>query len=107
MKKKVLHILKGDFLFGGGAIKQWAFFVYIIMLVILMITSGHRFDKKAIQVIDLTKRSREMRALFIATRSEAVKLKLETAVKKRVEKRGLFPSETPPYRIIVKNSKED
>ncbi len=107
MKKKVLHILKGDFLFDSGAMKQWAFFAYIIILVVLMITSGHRFDKKAIQVIDLSKRSKEMRALFIATRSEAVKLKLETTIKKRVEKRGLFPSETPPYKIIVTRSKKD
>ncbi len=107
MKKKVLHFLKGDFLLKSGSIKQWIFFAYIVLLVIFMITSGHRFDKKAIQVIDLSKRSKEMRALFIATRSEAVKLKLETTIKKRVEKRGLFPSEVPPYKIIVTNNKKD
>ncbi len=106
MKKKVFNFLKGDFLFDSNAMKQWAFFAYIVFLVIIMITSGHRFDKKAIQLTNLSKKSKEMRALFIATRSEAVKLKLETTIKKRVEERGLFPSEMPPYKIIVTSKKD-
>ncbi len=106
MKKKIHHILKGDFLFDSNAMKQWSFFTYIILWVIIMITSGHRFDKKAIKIIDLNKKSKEMRAEFIATKSKAVKLKLETSIKKRVEKKGLFPSETPPYNIIVTNKKD-
>ncbi len=72
-----------------------------------MITSGHRFDKKAMQLIDLNKKNKEMRALFIATRSESVKLKLETTIRNRVEKRGLFPTETPPYEIIVTNKEKN
>ncbi len=107
MKKWVYYFLKGDFLFDNNSIKQWSFFIYIIFLIIVMITSGHRFDKKAIQLIDLNKKTKDQRALFITTRSKAVKLKLETTVRNRVEKRGLFPSETPPYKIIVTNKEED
>lgn len=106
MKNKIYRILKGDFLFSKGSIKQWLFLLYIIVLVLIMITSSHRFDKKVIEIGDLNKKSKEMRALFIATRSEAVKLKLETTIRKRVSERGIFPSENPPYRIIV-TSKEN
>ncbi|MBS9767186.1 MAG: S-adenosyl-methyltransferase [Flavobacteriaceae bacterium] len=107
MKKWVYYILKGEFLFDDKSRKQWGFFVYVIVWVIIMITSAHRFDKKAIQIIDLNKKTKNKRALFITTRSKAVKLKLETTVRNRVEKRGLFPSETPPYKVIITNKEED
>lgn len=101
MKEKVYRFLKGDFLFNRGSLGQWKFLIYLVVLILLMITSGHRFDKKVMEIADLNKRSKEMRALFIATRSEAVKLKLETTIRNRVSKRGVFPSEVPPFLIEV------
>ncbi len=107
MKKGIYYFLKGEFLFDNNSRKQWLFFIYVIVLVIVMITSAHRFDKKAIQLIDLNKKTKNKRALFISNRSKAVKLKLETTIRNRVKKRGLSPSETPPYKIIVTNKKEN
>lgn len=106
MKKKIYSLLKGDFLFNRDSLKQWKFLIYIVVLVLFMVTSAHRFDKKVMEIADLNKRSKEMRALFIATRSEAVKLKLETTIRKRVAKSELFPSEEPPYLIEVKSSEK-
>lgn len=104
MKERIHSLLKGSFLFNRESVKQWYFLIYIVVLVLFMVTSAHRFDKKVMEIADLNKKSKEMRALFIAIRSEAVKLKLETNVRKRVLKDELFPSENPPYLIEFTNT---
>ena len=45
---------------------------------------------------------RELRSEFVATRSDLMKLKMESSIIKKLEEKGLFIAENPPQKIIVK-----
>ena len=66
-----------------------------------MIASAHSIDKKVMEIADLNKEIKELRAEFLDTRSISMKLKLESTIRARVLDQGLKPSETPPQVIKV------
>ena len=87
MRKGILDVLKGKFLVSGDAPKNWLFIIFISFLATVMIGS-------------------QLRSEFVDLRSDVQRLKLESTITKTVEKKGLFPSETPPKKIKVKSIKE-
>ncbi len=66
-----------------------------------MITSSHQIDKKVQQIATLNKEKRELRSQFVATRSDLMKLKMESSISKKLAENGLFVSQTPPQKIKV------
>ncbi|MEE9362953.1 MAG: FtsL-like putative cell division protein [Cellulophaga sp.] len=105
MKKRILDILKGSFLVSGEAPKNWLFIIFLSFLAAVMIASSHSADVKVYRIAALNEQVRELRSEFIDVRSDVQELKLESAIVKKVEKSELFPSETPPKKIIIKTSK--
>ena len=102
MKQTVYNVLKGKFLVDEGAAKNWGLLIFLASLAIIMIASSHNIDKKVQKIAILHKKMREYRSVFVATRSDLMKLKMESTIVVKLEEKGLFIAENPPQKIIVK-----
>lgn len=100
-RKAFYNILKGKFLIDEDAQKNWGFIIFLTSLALLMITSSHQIDKKVQKIAGLNKEKRELRSIFVATKSDLMKLKMESSVSIKIEERGLFASQEPPQKIKV------
>ena len=101
IKKTIYGFLRGSFLVSENSFRNWRFILFVVVLMLVMIGSSHSSDKKVMQIAKLNKEIKELRAEFVDTRSIAMRMKLESTVKKNVENMGLKPSETPPQVIKV------
>ena len=106
MRKGILDILRGKFLISGDAPKNWLFIIFASALATVMIASSHSADSKVHRIAALNDEVRELRSEFVDFRANVQRLKLESSILKSVEDDGLFPSETPPKKIIVNSSVE-
>ncbi|WP_158975695.1 FtsL-like putative cell division protein [Cellulophaga sp. L1A9] len=104
MRKGLLDILKGKFLVSGDAPKNWIFIIFTSFLAAVMIASSHGADSKVHQIAALNEEVKELRSEFIDGQTDVQKLKLESEILKTVREDGLYPSETPPYKIRVKSA---
>ncbi|VAW18369.1 hypothetical protein MNBD_BACTEROID05-1026, partial [hydrothermal vent metagenome] len=77
------------------------FIIFLTVLALLMISSSHQIDKKVQKIAILNKEKRELRSQYVATKSDLMKLKMESNISKRLEEKGLFVSQTPPQKIKV------
>ena len=80
VKQTIYDILKGKFLVDEDAPKNWTMLVFLASLALIMIASSHSIDKKVQKIADLNKEMRELRDVFIATRSELIKIKMESSI---------------------------
>lgn len=101
IKKNIYNILKGNFLISDDALKNWKFLVFVVVLMLLMISSAHYADRQVLEIAKLNKEIKELKAEFVDTRSVAMKIKLESNIKNKVKELGLRPSENPPEIIKV------
>ncbi len=102
MKKGIYGILKGTFLVSDDAFKNWRVILFISGLAIIMIASSHRTDKKVYDIARLRNEVKEMRSAFVDCRSRLMRLKMESAIVVKMQKKGLQPSVEPPKKIKVK-----
>ncbi len=100
-KQTIYNILKGKFLVDEDAKKNWGFIIFLTVLALLMISSSHQIDKKVQLIAELNSNKRELRSQFVATKSDLMKLKMESSISKKLEENGLFISQTPPQKIKV------
>ncbi|MBU3952341.1 MAG: S-adenosyl-methyltransferase, partial [Proteobacteria bacterium] len=75
ISNSVYDLLKGKFLIQEDSFKNWRFIFFIVALVLLMIASGHSSDKKVMEIAQLNKDIKELRAEFVDTRSISMKMK--------------------------------
>ena len=104
-KQKIYNVLKGRFLVDEDALKNWVFILFLTFLALMMISSSHRIDKKVQKIAELTRRRKELRAQFVATRSDLMKMKMESAIVEKLEKRDLQVSNVPPIKIKILTKK--
>ncbi len=96
------NILKGKFLVDEDAKKNWGFILFLTALALLMITSSHQIDRKVQRISELNKEGRKLRAEFVSTRSDLMKLKMESSISRRLAENGLYVSQIPPRKIKVR-----
>ena len=60
MKKGFYDLLKGKFLISDDAFKNWRFIFFISVLMMLMIGSSHRADKKVHRIAQLNNEFKEI-----------------------------------------------
>ncbi|PWG04099.1 FtsL-like putative cell division protein [Polaribacter aquimarinus] len=101
VKKGVYDFLRGSFLTDESAFKNWRIIIYIVVLLLLMITSAHRADKKVIQISELNKKKRELRAEYVDTGTILMRMKMESNIKEKAKERGLKSLQSPPQKIKV------
>ena len=105
MKKGLVAILKGTFLVSGDATRNWMLIVFFSLLATIMIASSHAADRKVHQIAALNEEVKQLRSECVEVRSQAQRLKLESAIREAVAQAGLLPAETPPRKIIVARKK--
>lgn len=101
VKQTIYDVLKGKFLVDEDAPKNWRMLIFLAALALIMIGSSHSIDKKVQKIADLNKEMRELRNAFVATRSNLMKVKMESAIIEKMQDKGLYIPENPPQKIIV------
>ncbi len=102
VKQTLYNLLKGKFLVDEDAKKNWGFIIFLTALALLMISSSHQIDTKVQKIATLNKEKRQLYSQFVATRSDLMKLKMESSISKRLADNGLYISQTPPQKIKVR-----
>jgi len=102
VKQTLYNLLKGKFLVDEDAKKNWGFIIFLTALALLMISSSHQIDTKVQKIASLNKEKRQLYSQFVATRSDLMKLKMESSISKRLADNGLYVSQTPPQKIKVR-----
>ena len=106
MKQGVYSILKARFLVNEDATKNWRFILFLILLAIIMIANTHSYEQKVLRIAELNEEVKELRSRFVDRRSQLMKLRMESTISKKMETRGIYPSQVPPQKITV-NKKEE
>jgi|UniRef100_UPI0040474CB6 hypothetical protein len=106
VRKNVYDILRGSFLTDESAFKNWRIIIFIVVLLLVMISSGHRADGKVQKIATLNKLQREVRAEYIDTKTILMRMKMESNIRQRVKAKGLAPAETSPQKIKVTYKKD-
>jgi hypothetical protein len=101
IKKGVYGFLRGSFLTDESAFKNWRIIIFVVGLLLIMISSAHKSDKKVIKISELNKLKRELRAEYVDTGTILMRMKMESSVIEKAKYRGLQPSKTPPKKIKV------
>ena len=101
VKKNVYDILRGSFLTDESAFKNWRIIIFIVGLLLFMISSAHKADKKVIEISELNKKKRELRAEYVDTGTILMRMKMESSIREKAKARGLKPSEAPPKKIKI------
>ncbi|AQS93900.1 MULTISPECIES: FtsL-like putative cell division protein [Polaribacter] len=101
VKKNVYGFLRGSFLTDESAFKNWRIIIFVVVLLLVMISSSHKADKKVIEISNLNKLKRELRAEYVDTGTILMRMKMESSIREKAKSRGLEPSKTPPKKIKV------
>ncbi len=107
MKGGLYNILRTKFLIDDDAIKHWKFIIFLVFLAIIMIANTHRFEKKLFRIADLNVENKELRSIFADTRTELMKLKMESTIAQKMSEIGIYPPEVPPVKIKVVKDKDN
>lgn len=99
--KNLYSFLRGSFLTDESAFKNWRIIIFVVALLLIMISSAHRADKKVIKIAELNKKMRELRAEYIDTGTILMRMKMESNIREKAIEIGLKPSENPPKKIII------
>ena len=91
VKKGVYDFLRGSFLTDATAFKNWRIFIFVVLLLLITITSAHRADKKVIQISSLNKAKRELRAEYVDTGTVLMQMNMESNIRAKEKKSGLKP----------------
>jgi Tfp pilus assembly protein PilO len=102
IKQRVYDLLKGKFLVDEDAPKTWRLLIFLTILALIMIASSHSIDKKVQKIAQLNKERRELRSRYVETKSNLMKLKMESSITKKLAEKGLYISENPPQKIRIK-----
>ncbi len=103
MKERLYNILRGSFLINDDSFKYWKSILFVLFLAIIMIASSHSADKKVYDIARLNEQVKALRSEMIDGRTILMKLKMETAIMKKMAQKGLKPSSIPPKKIKVKS----
>ena len=100
--RKLLSILRMDFLVNDYDFKNWRGILFLSLLSLIMIASGHAADRKIFQIAQLSDDLKMLKSEFVEQRTALMNLKMETKVMKELGPLGIGPAKTPPIKIIVK-----
>ncbi len=100
--KKLLSILRMEFLVNDYAFKNWRVILFLSFLSLIMIASGHAADRKIFHIAKLSDDLKMLKSKFVEQRTALMNLKMETKIMKELRPLGIGPAKIPPIKIIVK-----
>lgn len=102
----IYNLLRARFLLDEESVENWRFIIFMIFLAILMIANTQLYERKVFEIQDLDNEVKELRSVFVDTRSNLMELRMESTISKKMMSRKIYPSEVPPVKIIVRENKE-
>ena len=90
-----------EFLVNDDAFKNWRVILFLSLLSLIMIASGHAADRKIFLIAQLNDDLKMLKSEFVEQRTALMNLKMETKIMKELRPLGIGPAKTPPIKIIV------
>jgi hypothetical protein len=90
-----------EFLINDEAFRNWRMIIYLSILALIMIASGHSADRKIFKIAQLNDKLKMLKSEFIERRTDLMNLKMETKITKELKPIGIGPAKTPPIKIII------
>ena len=100
--KTLLSILRMEFLVNDYDYKNWRVILFLFLISLIMIASGHAADQKIFQIAQLNDELKMLKSEFVEQRTVLVNLKMETKITRELHPLGIGPAKNPPIKIIVK-----
>lgn len=91
-----------DFLVNDVAYKNWRMILFLSILSLIMIASGHLAERKIFQIARLNEDLKKLKSEFVEQRTDLMNLKMETKIMKELSPLGIGPADTPPIKLNVK-----
>ena len=104
--KKLLSILRMEFLVNDVAFKNWRMILFLSVLSLVMIASGHEADRKIFQIAQLNNELKEMKSQFVEKRAYLMELKMESRVTESLREKGIKPAKTPPLKVVIESKEQ-
>ena len=101
MKKTIYSILKGTYLVNASAYKKWRLILFFSSLALIMIASSHSADGKVHHIAKLQEDVKALRSEYVEKRAQLMELKMESNLRDIMKDKDLFPSNTPPTKIVI------
>ena len=90
-----------EFLVNDQAFRNWRMIIYLSIIALIMIASGHSTDRKIFKIAQLNDELKMLKSEFIEQRTELMNLKMETKIMKELQPLGIGPAKIPPIKIII------
>ena len=97
--KNIISVLNIEFLLKQDSMKNWKILLFISILAIISIASGHSADKKIYRIANLNNDLKRVKSKFVENKTQLMFLKLETRVSKRLLNVGVRPSKEQPIKL--------
>ena len=88
------------------AFKNWRMILFLSVLSLVMIASGHEADRKIFQIAQLNNELKEMKSQFVEKRAYLMELKMESRVTESLREKGIKPAKTPPLRLVIESKEQ-
>jgi hypothetical protein len=99
-KNNIQQWLKPSYLKGVLNSQQIPFILFLSVLAIFSIRSGHSVDEKVHEISKLESELKELEAEYLESKSMIMQLGMESEVIKQGLKQGLIQSEEPPIKLV-------
>lgn len=99
--KRLLSILNIEFLIRNDALKNWRMILFLSVLALIMIASGHSADQKIFKITALNTEIKALKSDFIESKKQLLILKKETTITRVLAEKGVGPAKTPPIKIVL------
>ena len=99
--KQFLSLLKMEFLVNDEEYRNWRMIIYLSILALIMIASGHSTDRKIFKIAQLNDELKMLKSEFIEQRTDLMNLKMETKIMKELQPLGIGPAKIPSIKIII------
>lgn len=101
MAAKIYDILKGSFLTNDDAFKNWRFILFAAFLAIVMIYTGHSYERKVHKLAALNEQVTELHSEYTDLERRLMFMQMESTVAVKIKKKGIAPAQNPPQKIII------
>lgn len=99
--KKIAEVLKGSFLADSKWNRHRFFVLWLALLALVSIYSGHLVEKRVQQLAHLQAQAKDLSAEFTEVRSRLMRLSTPSKVRQRAQSLGLIDSKEPPVKILI------
>ena len=101
--KNFLSFLNLNFLLNDDSLKNWRIIIFVSLLALIMIYSGHSAENKIFKIAKLNESINELKNEFIDKRSQLIQLKMESKISLKLTHLDLEPANKPPIKIVYEN----